>query len=100
LGRSIIIPDDIAVRALADGPFVVVRLYNDGERVSDDPGQVLVRIMEIEVKESSAMIPVHLARHQACLAHADTLLCKLALAATDQGAGRAGFTFPLFVFYK
>ena len=53
LGRSVIIPDDIAVRALGDGPLVVVRLYFDGERVNDDPGQALVRIMELGLKESN-----------------------------------------------
>lgn len=46
LGRSVIIPDDIAVRALGDGPLVVVNLYNDGERVSDDPALALHRLME------------------------------------------------------
>lgn len=46
LGRSVTIPDDIAVRALGDGPLVVVNLYNDGERVSDDPALALHRLME------------------------------------------------------
>ena len=34
LGRVVIIPDDIAARALDGGPLVVVRLYNDGEPVA------------------------------------------------------------------
>lgn len=46
LGRSVIIPDDIAVRALGDGPLVVVSLYDDGERVADGRRQVLERMME------------------------------------------------------
>jgi len=46
LGRSVIIPDDIAVRALGDGPLVVVSLYDDGERVADDRKQALERMME------------------------------------------------------
>ncbi len=46
LGRSTIIPDDIAVRALGDGPLVVVRLYHDGERVSEDLRQALESMME------------------------------------------------------
>lgn len=46
LGRSVIIPDDIAVRALGEGPLVVVQLYNDGERAADDPRQALARLME------------------------------------------------------
>jgi len=45
LGRSVIIPDDVVARAL-DGPLVVVSLYDDGERVSDDPGQTLMKLME------------------------------------------------------
>lgn len=44
LGRSVIIPDDVVARAL-DGPLVVVSLYEDGERVLDDPGQALARMM-------------------------------------------------------
>jgi len=46
LGRAVIIPDDIAARALGGGPLVVVRLYDDGEPVDDDPGQALARMME------------------------------------------------------
>lgn len=45
LGRSVIIPDDVVARAL-DGPLVVVSLYDDGERVTDAPGQALARMME------------------------------------------------------
>jgi hypothetical protein len=44
LGRSVIIPDDVVARAL-DGPLAVVSLYDDGERVSEDPGQALMRMM-------------------------------------------------------
>lgn len=46
LGRSVIVPDDIAVRAVGDGPFVVVRLYSDGEQVTEDPAQVLQQLIE------------------------------------------------------
>ncbi len=46
LGRSVIVPDDIAVRAVGDGPLVVVRLYIDGEQVTGDPRQVLESLIE------------------------------------------------------
>lgn len=46
LGRAVIIPDDIAARALGGGPLVVVELYEDGTRVSGDPGQALIRMMQ------------------------------------------------------
>jgi hypothetical protein len=46
LGRSVIVPDDIAGRAVSDGPLVVVRLYIDGNQVTGDAGQVLERLIE------------------------------------------------------
>ena len=46
LGRSVIVPDDIAARALDNGPLTVVRLYDDGEKVADDPKLALTRLME------------------------------------------------------
>jgi hypothetical protein len=46
LGRSVIVPDDIAGRAVGDGPLVVVRLYIDGDQVTGDPGQVLESLIE------------------------------------------------------
>jgi hypothetical protein len=44
-GRAVITPDDVAARALGDGPLAVVALYRDGERVSDDPAAALARLM-------------------------------------------------------
>jgi len=46
LGRSVIVPDDIALRAVGDGPFVVVRLYSDGVPVTGNLGQVLQSLIE------------------------------------------------------
>lgn len=46
LGRSVIVPDDIAVRAVGDGPLLAVRLYIDGEQVTGDPRQALERLIE------------------------------------------------------
>jgi hypothetical protein len=46
LGRRAIVPDDIAVRALGGGPLTLVSLYADGERVTEDPLQVLAKLME------------------------------------------------------
>lgn len=46
LGRAVIIPDDIAARALGGGPLAVVSLYDDGARVAGDPGQALARLMK------------------------------------------------------
>lgn len=46
LGRSVIVPDDIVVRAVAGSPFLVVRLYIDGEQVTQDPRRVLERLIE------------------------------------------------------
>jgi len=53
LGRSVIVPDDIAVRAVGDGPLIVVRLYTDGERVTEDPSQVLKDLIESASKQGS-----------------------------------------------
>jgi hypothetical protein len=44
-GRAVITPDDVAARALGDGPLVVVTLYRDGVRVGDDPGAAMARLM-------------------------------------------------------
>ncbi len=44
-GRPTMTPDNVVARALGGGPLAVVRLYNDGERVADDPGQALARMM-------------------------------------------------------
>lgn len=46
LGRRVITPDDVAARALGDGPLAVVSLYNDGERMAGDPRQMLAKLME------------------------------------------------------
>ncbi len=46
LGRSVIVPDDIAVRAVGDGPLVVVRLYVDGDQVTRAPRQVLEHLLD------------------------------------------------------
>jgi hypothetical protein len=46
LGRSVIVPDNIALRAVGDGPLFVVRLYVDGEPVTGDPRQALERLIE------------------------------------------------------
>lgn len=45
LGRSVIVPDDIAARAVGDGPLLAVRLYIDGAQVTGDPRQVLERLI-------------------------------------------------------
>ncbi len=45
LGRSTVAPDNIVFRALDEGPLAVVRLYNDGEKVLDEPKQALERLM-------------------------------------------------------
>ena len=45
-GRKVIIPDDVAVRALGDGPLAVVSLYSDGERVTGAARQALARLMQ------------------------------------------------------
>ena len=53
LGRSVIVPDDIAVRAVGDGPLVVVRLYTDGAWVSEDPSQMLKDLIDSASKQGS-----------------------------------------------
>jgi hypothetical protein len=45
LGRKVIIPDDVAVRALDDGPLEVVDLYRDGRRADGDLRQALAGLM-------------------------------------------------------
>ncbi len=45
LGRATITPDDIAVKALDDGPLTLVQLYNDGEKVSEDLKQSLEEML-------------------------------------------------------
>lgn len=44
-GRKVIVPDDVAARALNDGPLAVVDLYSDGKRAEGDPGQALADLM-------------------------------------------------------
>ena len=45
LGRATISPDDIAARALDDGPFFVVRLYHDGGKIADDLSYQMARLL-------------------------------------------------------
>jgi hypothetical protein len=46
VGRSVIVPDDIAVRAVGDGPLGVMRLYTNGARVTENLGQVLKDLID------------------------------------------------------
>jgi hypothetical protein len=46
LGRATIVPDDIAVRALGEGPLELISLYVDGEPVAGDIRQALARLLQ------------------------------------------------------
>lgn len=45
LGLKTVTPDNIAAKALGDSPFALVRLYISGERITDNPRQVLADVM-------------------------------------------------------
>lgn len=49
LGRSTVSPDNIAVLATGDGPFIVALLYHDGREVGDEPQRYLEKLVEREV---------------------------------------------------
>jgi len=51
LGRSAIVPDDIAVRALGEGPLELISLYVDGEPVAGDRRQALARLLQSAARE-------------------------------------------------
>jgi uncharacterized protein YycO len=52
LGRFTVSPDDIAKRALADGPLEIVLLYHDGDKVAGD----YARAMDTLLKRSDAAL--------------------------------------------
>ena len=45
LGRVTISPDNVAARALADGPLELVAFYHDGQPVDSDPLGRMARLM-------------------------------------------------------
>lgn len=45
LGRTTFTPDDVAVRAVMDGPLQLVTFYHDGNRVSDTPTIRMTELM-------------------------------------------------------
>jgi hypothetical protein len=51
LGRSTIVPDGIAVRALGEGPLQLIGLYVDGEPVAGDTRQALARLLQSASRE-------------------------------------------------
>ena len=58
LGRSAIVPDDIAVRALGAGPLELISLYVDGEPVAGDRTQALARLLQSPSRErNGATVP-------------------------------------------
>jgi hypothetical protein len=46
LGRATIVPDDIAVGSLGEGPLELISLYVDGEPVAGDGRQALARLLQ------------------------------------------------------
>jgi hypothetical protein len=46
LGRATIVPDDIAVGSLGEGPLELISLYVDGEPVAGDRRQALARLLQ------------------------------------------------------
>lgn len=45
LGRLVIAPDDLAARAVGDGPLDIIALYVDGERVNEGQVQVMAGLI-------------------------------------------------------
>jgi hypothetical protein len=47
LGRTTFTPDDVAARAIKDGPLQLVTFYHDGRRVSDAPQVTMAKLMGV-----------------------------------------------------
>lgn len=47
LGRTTFTPDDVAVKAVKDGPLHVVSFYHNGQRISDSPAMRMAELMKV-----------------------------------------------------